>query len=304
MASDDYIAPASPGSSELIHHPKNQNPPDTTLVLERGDVAVVSTVEKICIPWDLFGLLGINFSLAAEGVLVFTGLYVDPGYGLKQNNGKWLPQDDYRLHFILVNLGPKKVALKLGEKKIAKILFVQAESPMAKETIISSGRQTLIKQYHDNNEAGLVFFKKIQNIKEELESKQSNLQLSFDQQKQDYESLKKSVDSLENRLESIQHSSNHIIVFGFYLLAATFFGVIFVQLVSLLSSDKFLDLFFSDTFLMKLFNLWHIKFFYIVMAILGVIAIGNQFVKLFKRSMQTTNPTPSGESIDSNSNNT
>ncbi|MGO9763516.1 MAG: hypothetical protein ACLP1Q_19870 [Solirubrobacteraceae bacterium] len=53
----------------------------STLILERGQLAVVETFERIAMPWNLTGNLGIKARLALQGLFVTQGLFVDPGFG-------------------------------------------------------------------------------------------------------------------------------------------------------------------------------------------------------------------------------
>ena len=57
---------------------------DQPVILRPGEVAFFSTAERLCIPWDVCANIGIKFGYARRGVLILTGLLVDPGFGLER----------------------------------------------------------------------------------------------------------------------------------------------------------------------------------------------------------------------------
>jgi hypothetical protein len=98
------------------------------VVLKPGDVAFVSTRERLCLPWDLAGFVGAKFTYARKGVLIMTGVSVDPGFGLELINGQWTAKNDERLHFVLANVGSNDVTLKPGDQPIATLRGRKRES--------------------------------------------------------------------------------------------------------------------------------------------------------------------------------
>src|SRR6266849_2012023 len=104
------------------------------VILCPGDVAFVSTVERLCMPWNLSGTLGPKFSLTARGILILTGIFVDPGSGLTCTaDGIWVAKEDQRLHFFLANVGPEAVVFSPGKQIIAAIQFSKFEETPHKQ---------------------------------------------------------------------------------------------------------------------------------------------------------------------------
>lgn len=88
------------------------------VILEPGQTAFISTRERLNVPDWLTGNISIKGELAGKGILLLTGLIVDPGYH-KGGSG------DGRLHFRLANLGKRPVVLEPGRTKIVSIQFLR-----------------------------------------------------------------------------------------------------------------------------------------------------------------------------------
>jgi deoxycytidine triphosphate deaminase len=84
--------------------------------LQPGDVALVSSLERIHMPPDLCGAISIKFSYASKGILMLMGMNVDPGYGCSDPEGM-------RLHFILANMSTSVLSIRPGEDRIAALQF-------------------------------------------------------------------------------------------------------------------------------------------------------------------------------------
>jgi deoxycytidine triphosphate deaminase len=96
------------------------------VVLEPGQTAFISTLERLNVPHHLTGNMSIKGELAGRGVLLLTGLIVDPGYD-RGGSG------DGRLHFRLANLGKRPVLLEPGKTKIASIQVLRLDEPGERE---------------------------------------------------------------------------------------------------------------------------------------------------------------------------
>ena len=94
--------------------------PVLAVTLKPGDVASLTSFEQFCMPWDVAANIGPRFHLARRGLLIFTGLLVDPGFGLEPgtDSGKsaWVPKADERLEFFVANLAADPIEIRLGEK--------------------------------------------------------------------------------------------------------------------------------------------------------------------------------------------
>lgn len=227
LASDLLVVPDRPSHPTGRVYPRGKHR-RKEVILAPGDVAFVSTAERLAVPWDLVGLLGPKFSLTARGILTLTGSFVDPGFGLRaaSESGDWRPKSDERLHFLLANVGPDSVALRPEKDEIATIAFLYTEEQPEKHEILSMG---YLEIDHDHMspvataEAGLVYFRHMKRLEEQVQE------------------LNTYTESLEQRMATTESSTSQIVVFGIFLIAATFLGISVAILLSLLGSGKAAD---------------------------------------------------------------
>ena len=86
----------------------NQYPPNgsscvETIEIEPGKIAILSTMERLQMPGDLVGKIGIRFDYATQGLTGLMGIQVDPFFG-------W-GHDDERLYIRVANLGNEKITI-------------------------------------------------------------------------------------------------------------------------------------------------------------------------------------------------
>lgn len=95
--------------------------------LKPGDVAFVSSVERLWMPWDLAGNIAPKFRLALTGLLVMGGMLVDPGYGRFRREGdEWVPREEgERLHFQLANVGSSNFKIVPEVTSVAAVQFIE-----------------------------------------------------------------------------------------------------------------------------------------------------------------------------------
>ncbi|MDB5341998.1 MAG: hypothetical protein JWP89_375 [Schlesneria sp.] len=216
MATDVIVVPDRPrhpsGRYYAVDEHRNEN-----VILLPGDVAFVSTKERLCLPWNVSGHIAPKFALAAKGVLTLTGGFVDPGYGLEQHGNNWFPKNDQRLHFLLANMGPGPVVMKPGNERIASIQFSYVTAPNEKIDVPSGGFESLQEQFLSNKgpgDVGLIFFRNMADVKSELQ-----------EAKQEMRRFTGMLRRSKQRLAAVESGSNQIVMFGIYLICATFGGV-------------------------------------------------------------------------------
>ena len=86
-----------------IYEPGGGNYPNPFIEIEPGSIAILSTVERLCMPGDLVGKLGIRLEYASKGLTGLMGMQVDPYYG--QNH------DNERLYIKVANFGNESVRI-------------------------------------------------------------------------------------------------------------------------------------------------------------------------------------------------
>jgi deoxycytidine triphosphate deaminase len=171
-------------------------------ILDPGEFAFVRSVEEVCLPWSISGNIGIKNRFAQRGLLILTGLLVDPGWGLVKDpdSENWTPRP-LALHFGIANVGPEPVPITLETEPVASMQFFDVLGT-AKRDSVSAGP-------HD--EVGFQLFGE---IKARLQTLATRLE--------------------ENNVE-VRHTSakvDSVTVFGLFIVIATLIGAIIAALLS------------------------------------------------------------------------
>jgi deoxycytidine triphosphate deaminase len=170
------------------------------LILEPGDTAFVSTNETFDMPGWLTGTISIKASLARQGVLLLTGLVVDPHYRKGAGN-------DGKLHFTLANLGGETVVIEPHYTPVVTIQFIRTsgnppERPATSVSHIWKNRQALAQLTQ-----GLGFIAELRNLRTELRE-------------------------TRQRLERQSTLTEYALIAGLFLLATTILGVSAASILS------------------------------------------------------------------------
>lgn len=173
--------------------------------LKPGQVAFVSTVEKLVLPPDLVGNIAPRFRRALEGILVMGGMLVDPGY-------------TGRLHFQLANVGDKPFKVVPGETSVAAIQFLpvlKATSDLKRVPNSTPLLEELFREeVKDEPLRQLAYFTSVGDLQEEVKK------------------LDERLEDQKIALASILRSTDQLVVFGVFLVVATLFGVAVAALVN------------------------------------------------------------------------
>lgn len=176
------------------------------VVLSRGQWAFVSTAEKLCMPWDLVGNIGVKASLACKGVFVLGGFFVDPGYG----HGS----EDERLHFLLANMSHDDVVLKPGSERIASIQFSNVADPMPPGDLVVSPTPVLDQEFfHEPYRKGLMLV-------------------------EDLERGLREIDSFKRELEIVERATRDVVVFGAYLFMVTILAASIAIILAMIDGSQ------------------------------------------------------------------
>jgi deoxycytidine triphosphate deaminase len=181
------------------------------LKLDPGDSASVLSYERFVMPWDLAANLGLRFRYAREGLSVVTGLLVDPGYGWRERGGELQPLGA-PLHFFLTNIGAETIEIRLGEAGdgVLSVQFLEVQ-PATQREEVTPPRDVAATQ-------ALWAFQNIEAIK---------AQAAADRERRDREVslLKRELSTLRTELTVARSATEHIGVFGVFLLVITVLGV-------------------------------------------------------------------------------
>jgi deoxycytidine triphosphate deaminase len=171
------------------------------LILRPGDTAFVRTNETFDMPGWLTGTISIKAALARQGVLLLTGLVVDPHY--RQGDG-----NDGRLHFTLANLGGETVVIEPHYTAVVTIQFIRTSgSPPERPTTSSASHIWQNPQELAQLTRGLGFIAELRDLRTQLlETRQ--------------------------RLERQSTLTEYALIAGLFLLATTILGVSAASILS------------------------------------------------------------------------
>ncbi len=198
------------------------------VILRPGDVAFVSTLERFAMPWDLCANIGYKFSIAARGIMLLTGLIVDPGFGYEFSDDNWMPKKDERLHFFLANLGMDEAVLEPGREKIASIQFFTVSEPVNKTFNKSIGAGGIRERFFDHQtqvDAGLEFFRNVSDLRSQVIELMDENKKQSDEHCKEIERFRDQIDVFDKRVSAVESGSNQVVMFGVYLMSTTILGV-------------------------------------------------------------------------------
>lgn len=224
VAEDFLIVPDSVGGH--VHYSRGDKC-SRPVILDPGAVALVSTVERLCMPWDLVGNISIKFNYSRQGILVLGGMIVDPGFGLAPVNGDWVPKDDERLHFILANVGQSRLTLVCGQQRIAAITFLPIEGPVPRQETLSTHDIERDFFERDGMKGGLAFFEATR--RQQIEAQKER------------KAVEDRVRDLEHELQGVSRSTDQVLVFGVFLVAVTLLVALVVVALQILQNDRAVD---------------------------------------------------------------
>lgn len=239
---DARIAPDFCVTPDGTRFDYNQPPPSSVIVLKPGEMMLVSTMERLCLPPMFAAQIGVKFSYASSGLLVLTGNFVDPGFGLTQTEwNSWRRRDwskpprasndagtSGRLHFYLVNHSDTDYPVRLGVDKIITLQF-SALYGAPSETFIPTGQvQDLRNQLGFDGPSDKVKplrFGLLQSVERRL----GELEQQRERDHTQFASLNKEIDMLRG-------GALPFIQLGLFLVSATLLGVVLNTLSSLSDS--------------------------------------------------------------------
>ncbi len=188
------------------------------LVLQCGDVAFASTVERLHVPNDLCANLSMRFSFASKGVLALNGMIVDPGYGSDHEGGS-------RLHFILANVGERAIYVNLCSDNDERFLGDSIAAIQFLPVSTSPGAAI----------AAPTLSKSPPVIDELFRNDELSLGLSlFTTQRE----MREKIEALDRDIKNDVRGLNNVVTFGHFLLGTAVVGVVISFLLSWLSSSR------------------------------------------------------------------
>ncbi|WP_371788341.1 dCTP deaminase domain-containing protein [Streptomyces griseoaurantiacus] len=241
LSDDLLVIPDSPGDSRYTAVKGENVVPEFTLA--PGDTALISTIERFSLDFDITATIGDRFGLAAKGLLVLHGSSVHPGYGRAEDpeDGTWHPKDDERLYFIVANVGPKNITMRKGDA-LAHLHFFDIdripEGPVP--NVGFEHLSTLFGAGQHREDGGLSYFRDVKDLRAELEAERARTEARLSELTRaladNQAETTRQVTETQRDVNRVTDTSNMIVVFGVFLITTTLLGVVLVMLGSL--ADK------------------------------------------------------------------
>ena len=173
------------------------NYPGDSIEIAPGKIAILSTIERLNMPGDLVGKLGIRFDYASKGLVGLMGIQVDPFFG-------W-GHDDERLYIRVANLGNEPVPISMGAAVFTFELHKvegNVPEPTKPRTLMWHRLRDLLG---DQKNASWSYVTRVQ-------SELSDQATEIDKR-------------LESETKSIREYLQPVVMFGIFLVAVTILGV-------------------------------------------------------------------------------
>jgi deoxycytidine triphosphate deaminase len=124
IAADDLRIPDPRNPEKFRYFTRGRPVPHERFILQPGEFAFVTTQERVCLPWTVAANVAVRNRFARRGLLILTGLLVDPGYGLRADGTGWR-REPQRLHFGIANVGRDPITIVAGQDAIASLQFLK-----------------------------------------------------------------------------------------------------------------------------------------------------------------------------------
>ena len=165
--------------------------------IQPGKIAILSTVERLVMPGDLVGKIGIRFKYACQGLTGLMGIQVDPFYGSEHENE--------RLYIRVANLGNDSISIPLyAEVFTFELDIVSGDVPkpsIPRTPMWYRIQETLINQQEPS-------WSYVTRVQSELSEQAAQLD-----------------ERLESETQNIRDYLQPVVMFGIFLLAVTILGV-------------------------------------------------------------------------------
>jgi deoxycytidine triphosphate deaminase len=184
-----------------------------TLLLAPGDVAELSSREQFNMPADVAGNIALRTSYAQRGLLLLSGLLIEPGYGPTRDDDDKLVSDG-RLHLFVANIGSDTIPLRPGEDSIAAVQFFRTVGGIDENRRVQV--PTVAHWDRQRPERRLGFIAELKSLRQEHEA-------------------------LATDVHRTRESTMNVIILGYFLLAATILGLTLNNLLSVGSNPSLVN---------------------------------------------------------------
>ncbi len=176
-----------------IIEPGDTSKSRSEIKIRPGRIAILSTIEHLCMPSDLVGRLGVRLEFASKGLVGQMGIQVDPFYGKDKKEGA-------RLYIKVANLGNNDVVVRRGDA-VFNIEFSKVKGARRPDGPRVDTWKRLMQTVGDPNY-------------------------------QDWTSLTRIQSNLNRRVGEIRDSYQAVVLFGVFLVAITILAAMVVAILN------------------------------------------------------------------------
>lgn len=189
-----------------------------------GQMAFVSSKEKLRLARNVCGVVSIKFTFAISGILMLMGMNVDPAYGSDVPDGR-------RLHFVLVNVSSKSVTIEPEVTAIAALQFLPVIGRLPEGTSnVPRAPRAIDGLFDSKAPLGLELFNRPRQVEERLQTELADVGQHLDQR----------LERLEGNVREVM-GLKQVVMFGYFLLGTVMLGTVLTFLVGLFGQDKILN---------------------------------------------------------------
>ena len=170
------------------------------IVIKPGKIAILSTLERLNMPGDLVGKIGIRFKYASQGLIGLMGIQVDPNYGRNHV--------DERLYIRVANIGNDDISIPVHDE------------------VFTFELQSLLGYVPPRHEPRVPMWLRLQ---ETLAQRTFSSDSYITQVNTDLMDLSR---QLESDIRSIRDYLQPLVMFGIFLIAVTILGVALTVIVT------------------------------------------------------------------------
>ena len=181
-------------------YPPGKPYPHPRIEIKPGSIAILSTVERLCIPGDLVGRLGIRLDFASLGLTGLMGIQVDPYYGQNYQNE--------RLYIKVANFGnesvevyPNDLVFNIEFSEVKGLVFPNSSKKPTWDRLI----EKLVNQEHSD-------WTYVTRVQSDMEDRAQKLEQDTEKQ-------------VSRGIEGVRDNQQSVVMFGVFLVSITILGV-------------------------------------------------------------------------------
>lgn len=170
---------------------------ESVIKIEPGRIAILSTVERLCMPADLVGKLGVRLDFASKGLTGLMGIQVDPYYGSDDT--------EERLYIKVASFGNETVKIHPYDA-VFNVEFSRVEEATKPQKSKKSTWYRLQEALANQDHSDWTFVARVQT---DLGNRADDIEKQ-----------------VNNQLSGIRNNQQSVVMFGVFLVAVAIFGAL------------------------------------------------------------------------------